>query len=115
MPSKETVYTCKKCGSTRAYAIPSGRRMSIHCADCDEWICFTTYKKMLELYRKIQDDPDFLGDSLSLRLIRKWKGKTTMSCSKCDTLLYSSAFPRIKGQFDLVHARFCPNCGRKLI
>ena len=115
MPSKETVYTCKNCGSTKVYAKPKGRRMGIYCGVCGEWICFTTYSKMLELYKRIEDDPDSLSDRISLRYIKKYNGVTTMRCKKCDTLLYSSVFPKVKGQFDLVNASFCPNCGRELM
>lgn len=106
-------YKCVKCGCTKVYAIPNGRRMGVYCADCNEWICWTTYRNMCEIYKNI--DEESLNDSVSIRRIFKRSGVTTMKCSKCNCLLYNSGTPRVRGQFDLVNAKFCPNCGRKLI
>ena len=95
------------------YAEPSGQRMGVYCVKCNSWICWTSYKKMIQLYKQI--DEDELNDSIALRRIFKRNGITRMNCSKCDCLLYSSFNPKITGQFDLVNANYCPNCGRKLI
>lgn len=106
-------YECKKCGCKNVYAIPNGRRMGVYCADCNEWICWTTYKNMVEIYKNI--DESKLNDSVAMRRIYKRSGLTTMRCSKCNCLLYNSSNTGIKGQFNLVNAKYCPNCGRKLI
>ena len=87
--------------------------MSIYCLDCNSWICFTKYKEMLEIYKQIEESE--LNDDIAIRRIFKRSGITRMNCSRCDCLLYSSSQPKILGQFDLVDAKFCPNCGRKLI
>lgn len=106
-------FKCQECGCENVYVKPSGRRMSVYCSDCNAWICFTTYKKMLEIYKAIEEEN--LNDNVSLRKIYKRSGITWMNCSKCDCLLYSSLQSKILGQFDLVNASYCPKCGRKLI
>lgn len=87
--------------------------MKVYCSDCNEFISFTTYKKMVELYKLIEEKD--LNDDVALRRIYKRSGITRMNCSKCDCLLYSSLQSKILGQFDLVNASYCPKCGRKLI
>jgi predicted RNA-binding Zn-ribbon protein involved in translation (DUF1610 family) len=110
-------FQCKKCGSDKIYAKPQGRSMGIYCAACQAFIAQTTYRRMREIYDEL-DEKD-LNDNLSLRKIRKrivlGKKITTMRCSKCGCLLYSSVFPKVEGQFDLVNASYCPQCGRELI
>lgn len=108
-------YTCKKCGCKKVYAKPSGRRMGVYCSECNEWITWTTYANMQSIYKEISEDPTSLNDSVSPRRIKKYGGSTKMSCSKCGCLLFNSIFPKVKGQFDLVNASYCPNCGRTLI
>ena len=68
---------------------------------------------MTELYKKIKQED--LNDSVAIRRIYKRSGVTRMNCGYCDCLLYCSLEPKITGQFDLVNAKFCPSCGRKLI
>jgi hypothetical protein len=68
---------------------------------------------MTEIYKEIENEE--LNDEVSIRKIFKRSGIVTMKCSKCDCLLYNSCQPKVKGQFDLVNAKFCPNCGRRLI
>lgn len=109
----ENNFKCKKCGCDKVYAIPSGRRMGVYCAECNEWIAWTSYRKMREIYSAI--DENSLNDKVAIRKIFKKRGITTMRCSKCDCLLYDSSTPKIQGQFDLVNAKFCPRCGRGLI
>ena len=106
-------YECRKCGSHKVYAAPQNNRMGVYCADCNEWICWTTYAKMKEILADLKKED--LNDSVSLRHIKRYGRNTTMRCSKCDCLLYDSSdvVPRI--QFNLVHAKYCPFCGRKLL
>lgn len=106
-------YKCSKCGCEKVYAKPQGRRMGVYCSDCNSWICWTTYKKMTEIYKNI--DEESLNDKVAIRKIFKRSGVTRMTCSKCQCLLYNSNYPKVVGQFDLVDAKFCPKCGRELI
>lgn len=87
--------------------------MGIYCAECNTWIRWTTYKKMTDLYKQIKQED--LNDSVAIRRIFKRSGVTRMNCGRCDCLLYCSLEPKVKGQFDLVYAKYCPSCGRKLI
>ena len=106
-------FVCSKCGSDSIYAVPDGVQIKVYCAKCQSFIGFTSYKKMKAIYKHL-DEKD-LSDSLSLRKIKKFSGVTKMTCSKCNCLLYNSLFPVVQGQFDLVNAKYCPNCGRELI
>ena len=106
-------YTCTQCGCHKIYAKPNGRRMGIYCSDCNAWIAWTTYTKMCEIYKAIEEES--LNNGVALRKIFKRSGITTMKCGKCDCLLYNSCKPKIQGQFNLVNAEYCPKCGRKLI
>ena len=106
-------FECPKCGSHKVYAKPKNRRMGVYCAECNTWITWTTYSHMQEIYHNLEAED--LPDNISLRHIRKRSGVTTMKCSKCGCLLYDSSQPKIMGQFDLVNANYCPNCGKELI
>lgn len=108
----EQNYKCPKCGHNEVYTKPNGRRIGVYCSDCDSWICWITYSKMIELYKSKQYK---LSDKVAFRKIFKRNGTTTMRCSNCDCLLYNSCKPRPQGQFNLVNAKACPNCERKLI
>ena len=106
-------FVCPNCGQTRVYVKPSGRRMSVHCADCNTWITWTTYRNAVKIYDNLQEEN--LNDAVSVRKILKRKSNTKMTCSKCGCLLYNSDFPKVLGQYNLVNAKFCPECGRELI
>lgn len=106
-------FKCDECGGEKVYAKPTTRRIGIYCADCNKWICWTTYKKMMELRKEMK--PEELNDNVALRKIHKHSGITKMTCSKCDCLLYNSCYSSPEGQFDLVNAKYCPHCGRELI
>ena len=106
-------FICPKCNGHKVYAKPQGRRMGVYCSGCNTWITWTTYSRMMEIYSQIETED--LPEDISPRHIFKRSGVTTMKCGKCNCLLYSSTQPKIQGQFDLVNAVYCPNCGRKLI
>lgn len=112
-------YECRKCKGKKIFAKPNGRRMGIYCADCGEWIAWTTYQKAIDIYAKREEEN--LEDGLSLRKIKKYDGVTTMRCSKCNCLLYISSETKTRSKitaihsYDLVNANYCPNCGRRLI
>lgn len=107
------IYQCKECGSYNVYAKPGGRRSGVYCADCDKFICWVEYEEVRELYNK-KIEESCLDDTVAQKKILKRSGITTMRCSKCDCLLYNSCKPKVRSQFDLVNAKFCPKCGRML-
>lgn len=112
--NNQITYKCPDCGNEKVYAKPDGRRMGVYCLKCNKWICWTTYDKMIEIYKSVSDDE--LNDELAKRKIYKRSGITNMKCSKCMCMLYDSRFPKPQGQvFNLVEAKYCPRCGRKLI
>lgn len=106
-------YKCKNCNGNKVYAKPQGRRMGVYCAECNSWIAWTSYHNMKEIYKQIAEED--LNEKIAIRNLSKYGGVITMKCSKCNCLLYDSSQPRAEGQFDLVNAKYCPNCGRELI
>jgi len=106
-------YICRQCGCKKAYALPKNNRFGVYCAECNAWITWTTYNGMRELMGEL--DENDLNDNLSPRYIKKYGQIITMKCKKCGCLLYDSSHPKSDGQFNLVNASYCPNCGRKLI
>lgn len=87
--------------------------MDVYCSDCNTWICKTTHRKGIDIYRKINLDD--LNENVTMRKFSRAGGALRMTCAKCGTLLFNGAFPRVEGQFDLVNANYCPVCGRELI
>lgn len=88
--------------------------MGAWCRECNSWISWITYDEMMKLYKELENEQD-LGDKITLRKVHKKKNTTVIECSRCGCLLYNSCKPRVQGQFDLVMAKFCPQCGRELI
>lgn len=106
-------YVCKHCGSAKVCIKPSGRRYGVYCSECDSWIEWTTLRGALEFHKDI--DPEALDEHMALRKYTKRNNRVTLKCSKCGCLLNDSLQLKVRGQFDLINARFCPNCGRELI
>ena len=68
------------------------------CKELYEEVC----KKMSEEKKK----------KVKKRIVR-YSGNTIVKCSQCGCLLYRSNAPKPEGQFDLINAVFCPQCGRE--
>ena len=108
-------YVCKNCGCNRAFARPtSDNKHGVYCANCGERITYTTYNGMLEINERYRLTLK-KSDKYALRNFRRYQNSIRMTCSNCGALLYNSSFPKIKGQFNLVNASYCPNCGKELI
>ena len=101
-----TFISVKNAVATIIIAPPEGIDIKVYCATCNAFICRTTYDKHKEIYKNI--DEDTLNDDVALRRIFRRSGITQEHCGKCNCLLYSSWQPKIVGQFDLRHAKFCP-------
>ena len=108
-----TYINVKKCGSKEYYSSAEGIMMKIYCATCNAFICNTTYKQHMKIYRTL--DETKLSDEMARKRIFERSGILQFHCGKCNCLLYSSWQPKILGQFDLANAKYCPRCGRKLI
>lgn len=108
-------YECKKCGSKKVYAKPiSGGRYGAFCDDCGERITYIKYNELAEINKQYRESCGE-KDNVAFKSFRKYDTSVRMTCSNCGCLLYNSAFPKIKGQFNLVDAKFCPYCGKELI
>ena len=40
-------------------------------------------------------------------------GDVELRCPICKSLLYDSYFPKPQGQYNLINAKYCPECGVK--
>lgn len=113
----ETRYKCPVCGSTEIYTKPHNTVYSVMCLDCGSFIRNVKYKEMQEINREIdrqsQENP-IEGKSSRRRIVRR-NNMVKMFCGFCGSMLYSSEYPAPEGQFDLVNAVFCPECGKFLI
>lgn len=50
------------------------------------------------------------------KVIKKIGDVITVRCDLCFTILFSSAFPPIpNGQYDVLKANYCPNCGKEFV
>ena len=87
--------------------------MGVYCADCNSWICWTTFDKMRKIQGKV--DESTLNDHMAIRKFKVRNGTKMILCSKCGCLLYNSKEPPPQSQFNLLAAKFCPNCGRELL
>lgn len=54
-----------------------------------------------------------LNEDESTRYVRRYSNVSIMTCRKCGCLLYRSNAQKPEGQFDLINAKYCPECGRK--
>lgn len=106
-------YVCKNCGGTKVYALPKNNRMGVYCSKCNAWITWTTYEGMKEILRNIKEED--LNENVAMRKIKKYNRIITVKCGNCDCLLHDSSHPKSDGQFDLLNAVYCPNCGKMLI
>ena len=109
-------YVCPKCGCTNVYPKPNEtrRKIGVYCAECKSWINWVNFQTAQEIYenleQRIRDN-----DKIAIKKITQRDGTTIVRCSKCKCLFYNSLMPRVTGQFDLINAKFCPECGRELL
>lgn len=54
-----------------------------------------------------------LKENESTRFIRRYRNVSNMTCRLCGCLLYRSDAKKPEGQFDLINAKYCPQCGKK--
>lgn len=66
-----------------------------------------------DAYEQLIDKESIVGRAI--KKIIKYGRTTTIRCEKCNCLLYSSNADPPAGQFDLIDASFCPNCGAEFV
>ena len=104
---------CRKCDSTDVEVKTSGNRTGAYCRKCGAWIKWMSYEEIQKYYRKFKETKD--SDNKAYKTTRKLNGHTIIKCSNCDTQLYNSGAGAPQGQFNLINAKYCPNCGMEFI
>lgn len=106
-------YECKKCGQTEVYVKQVGKQTGLYCSKCSAWIKWLTKPEIKEVYEVIKEY--YKDRDIAFRTFIKRNGATIIKCSECNCQLYNSNMPKPQGQFDLIEAKFCPQCGKELI
>ena len=112
--AKSNSFTCPKCGSTSFDLKQAGRYTEIVCRDCGTFIRYlrngNDIKRAFEMLRKEG------RDMRAQKIIKKIGDVVTVRCDVCNTILYSSALPPVpRGQYDVLKANYCPNCGKEFV
>lgn len=103
-------FTCRKCGSDEIIIRQVGEKRGVYCKDCMAWIAWVDTADIRKLRSKTERAEDEAA-----RVFKKFENGIKMSCGNCKTLLYNSAKKRPEGQFDLLEAKYCPYCGKRLV
>ena len=107
------IYECKKCGQTEVFIKQVGNQTGLYCLKCSAWIKWLTKAEIKKAYEHIKEQHN--DKNVSIRTFIKKNGNTIIRCSECGCQLYNSNTPRPQGQFDLIGAKYCPQCGKELI
>lgn len=107
------IFECKKCGQTDVFVKQVGKQTGLYCSNCSAWIKWLTKEEIKNVFKYIKEQSD--DENVSPRAFVKKNGITIIKCSECGCQLYNSNAPKPLGQFDLIEAKFCPQCGKKLI
>ena len=107
-------FVCERCGSTNLKVLQVNSKTGLYCAECKSFIRWLNRKiDVREAYERLIPKDAVVGKAI--KKIIKYGRTTTIRCEKCDCLLFSSNETRPAGQFDLIDAKFCPNCGVEFI
>lgn len=104
---------CKKCGCKEIVVKQANTQTGAYCAKCGAWIKWLRGSEINETYKTCFENPE--NRQKVSRVFIKKKGVTTIKCSSCRCQLYNSNAPEPIGQFNLLLAKFCPQCGAELI
>lgn len=108
----EDRYVCPKCGGNRIEIKFKSIHYGLYCLDCGAWVTWTDDKKVKKDYEySLQFEEN---KNTVLKIIKTRMGRKKIRCP-CGCLLYSSGYMPPEGQFDLLYAKYCPECGKKLI
>lgn len=106
-------YRCAKCDTTDVFINQAGKQTGLYCSNCSAWIKWLTKEEIKEVSEYIKERH---GDKdAAMRVFKKRLGATIIRCSECGCQLYNSSTPKPQGQFDLIDAKYCPQCGKEFI
>lgn len=105
---------CEKCGSKNLKVKQSNTKTGLYCSDCGALVQWLKRKvDIREAYNILLNNNDVRGKAI--KKVVKYGRTTTIRCEKCNCLLFTSSVGVPYGQFDLIDAKFCPNCGVEFV
>lgn len=106
-------FECKKCGSEYIGVKTIEGKAKIYCKDCGAFIKNIDYKELNAVFRYMKRYG--YDDGKTFKNISNRNGYSLLRCANCGCQLYRTGAPRPVGQFDLLDAKFCPQCGREFV
>lgn len=107
-------YSCRKCSSENVYVKQANKLTGMYCADCGAWIQWLTYRETLRTYDYMKKK-GLLPEGKAYKRVGRFRTSTIVKCSNCSCQLFHSDSLKPLGQFDLIDAKFCPQCGFEFI
>lgn len=104
---------CKKCESNNYEIKQSKTKTGAFCKDCGAWIKWVKSEEINNYYKTELSKPE--NKDKVKRSILNRNGITRILCDRCKCQLYNSNAPEPIGQFNLLNAKFCPQCGAELL
>lgn len=104
---------CKKCKSSNYEIRQAKTKTGAYCKDCGAWIKWVKNEERNSYYKEELSKPG--NENKVARSYFKKGGITRIKCGRCKCQLYNSNAPEPIGQFNLVDAKFCPQCGAELL
>ena len=114
MGRRKDKFVCERCGSKALKVLHVNSRTGLYCMECKSLVRWLNSKiEVRDAYEQLIDKESIVGRAI--KKIIKYGRTTTIRCEKCNCLLYSSNADPPAGQFDLIDASFCPNCGAEFV
>lgn len=104
---------CKKCDSKNIVIRQANTMTGAYCNECGAWIKWMKGNELNEFYKEKLSETQ--NRNKVSRIFFKQKGMTIIKCGECKTQLFHSNAPEPIGQFNLINAKYCPQCGVELI
>lgn len=108
-------FICKKCGSKMPSIKQVNQHTGLYCRDCGAWQKWVNKRTEVSEIQAYISEHIEANDNRAERNFYKRNGTTTIKCSNCNCLLHTSGMQIPQGQFNLLEAKFCPQCGAELI
>lgn len=100
---------CKKCGRNNFEVRQANSKTGLYCKDCGAWNKWLSNKERNEYYK--EEMAKSMNRGKVARSFTKRGEISIIKCGSCGCQLYNSKAPNPIGQFNLLYAKFCPQCG----
>ena len=107
-------FKCPNCDSLELVVLRTNKKTGLFCTKCGtrvRWL--NSNKEISEAYQRTIQPEEVRGKAI--KMIVKFGRITNIKCEKCGCLLYSSGAEKPLGQFDLIGANYCPQCGSEFV